>query len=69
MGEINPQVLNKYGIKQRVAVFGLKVYQLLEIESLPKKQYKPISKFPVVERDISMFVGKDTKYSDIASKH
>ena len=39
---------------------------LLEMK-LPEKQYHLISKFPVVERDLSMFIGKNTKYADIVS--
>ncbi len=66
IGEISPIVLKKYSIKQRVAVFGLKIEELIKI-SAQEKQYQPISKFPTVERDISMFVGKETKYSDIVS--
>lgn len=66
IGEISPIVLKNYGVKQRVAVFGLKVGELMKI-SAQDKQYKPISKFPSVERDISMFVGKETKYADIVS--
>ena len=64
IGEIDPIVLKKYNISCRVAAFGLKIDDLL---ALPRaeKIYHPISKYPVVGRDISMFVGKDTKYSDI----
>jgi phenylalanyl-tRNA synthetase beta chain len=65
IGEIKPQALKNYGIKQRVAVFGLKIDELMKI-GVEDRQYKPIDRFPVVERDLSMFVGKDTKYADIA---
>ena len=57
-------MLKDYGIKRRVAVFGLKIEELIKIGD-QDKQYKPISKFPTVERDISMFVGKETKFNDI----
>ena len=66
VGEINPRILENYGIKKRVAVFGIKISILLEMK-LPEKQYHLISKFPVVERDLSMFIGKNTKYADIVS--
>ncbi|MDD5489484.1 MAG: phenylalanine--tRNA ligase subunit beta [Candidatus Moranbacteria bacterium] len=66
VGEINPQILENYGIKKRVAVFGLKISVLLEMK-LPEKQYKAVSKLPIVERDLSMFVEKETKYSDIVA--
>ncbi|MDI6777839.1 MAG: phenylalanine--tRNA ligase subunit beta [Patescibacteria group bacterium] len=67
IGEISPLVAKKYGIKKRVACFGLQIDKLLELE-IKEKIYHAIAKFPIVERDISMFVGKDTKYADIASK-
>jgi phenylalanyl-tRNA synthetase beta chain len=64
IGEINPQVLAKYGIKQRVSVFGLKIEELIKISD-QDKQYELINKFPSVKRDISMFVSDDVKYADI----
>jgi phenylalanyl-tRNA synthetase beta chain len=64
IGEIHPQVLAKYGIKQRVAVFGLKISDLMEMK-LSEKRYEAIRKFPSVKRDISMFIGENIKYSDI----
>jgi phenylalanyl-tRNA synthetase beta chain len=67
IGEINPQVLAKYGIKQRVAVFGLKIEELIKISD-QEKRYEAIGKFPSVKRDISMFVGDKVKYADIKKK-
>jgi phenylalanyl-tRNA synthetase beta chain len=66
-GEINPQVLSEYKIKTRVAAFGLNVEDILDLVSF-QKEYKVISKFPSVKRDISMYVGEKTKYADIESK-
>ena len=65
--EINPQVLNEYKIKNRVTAFGLNVEDILDLASF-QKEYKSISKFPSVKRDISMFVEKDTKYNEIVTK-
>ncbi|MFA5925468.1 MAG: phenylalanine--tRNA ligase subunit beta [Parcubacteria group bacterium] len=66
IGEINPLISKKYGIKQRVAYFGLGTEELLRL--LPKETlYHSISKFPIVERDLSMFIEKDTKYADIVA--
>jgi phenylalanyl-tRNA synthetase beta chain len=64
IGEIRPQTLKAYGLKQRVALFGLKIEELMKI-SVRGKQYKSIIRFPLVERDLSMFIKKNTKYSDI----
>lgn len=66
-GEINPQVLSEYKIKTRVAAFGLNVEDILGLVSF-QKEYKAISKFPSVKRDISMYVKKDTKYNEIVTK-
>lgn len=66
IGEINPQVLKRYSIKKRVACFGLQIDKLLELKT-QEKLYRVIVKFPIVERDLSMFVGKDTKYADVVS--
>jgi phenylalanyl-tRNA synthetase beta chain len=65
--EINPQVLNEYKIKTRVAAFGLNVEDILDLVSF-QKEYKSISKFPSVRRDISMYVDGKTKYADVQSK-
>lgn len=65
--EINSQILNEYKIKTRVAAFELNVEDMLGLVSF-QKEYKAISKFPSVKRDISMFVGEKTKYADIESK-
>ncbi len=69
IGEVSPLVLRKYGIKTRVALFGLRISELIERVGYPEeKLYCPISKFPVVERDISMFISGDTKFNEIVTK-
>ncbi|MFA6193565.1 MAG: phenylalanine--tRNA ligase subunit beta [Parcubacteria group bacterium] len=67
IGEISPLVCKRYGIQSRVALFGISIAKLLDV-SAKEKIYKPISKFPSVKRDISMYVGEKTKYADIESK-
>jgi phenylalanyl-tRNA synthetase beta chain len=67
IGEINPQIAARYGIEDRIVIFFLRIDELLKIVN-PEKQYRPISRFPIVERDISMFIEKDTKYADISTK-
>lgn len=67
IGEINPLVCKRYGIQSRVALFGISITKLLGV-SAKEKEYKSISKYPSVKRDISMFVDKKTKYTDIESK-
>jgi len=64
IGEVSPVVLGKYRINQRVAVFGINIETLLDIAN-EKKFYHPISKYPSVRRDISMFVPGKVAYSQI----
>ncbi|MFA6285289.1 MAG: phenylalanine--tRNA ligase subunit beta [Parcubacteria group bacterium] len=67
LGEINPQVSSEYKIKTRVAAFELNIADILSLSSL-QKEYKSISKFPSVKRDVSMYIDEKTKYADIKSK-
>ena len=67
IGEINPTVLKRYGIKQRVAMFGLKIEKIMNI-SKGETIFQTIPKYPLVMRDISMFVDGSVKYSDIEKK-
>ena len=55
LGEISPALLEKIGIKERTAAFELDFSVLLEFAQ-EKIVYKPISKFPAVERDIAIVV-------------
>ena len=64
IAEINPRVLAQYKIKNRVAMVELDLKKLLKV--LPKeKTYQPISKFPIVSRDISMVVPSAVAYAEI----
>ena len=73
IGEVNQAVLASYKISKRLAVaeINLEVLRLLRQGSGgPKKnilEYKPINKFPVVSRDISMIVPKEIKYAEIVA--
>lgn len=52
-GEVHPAVLNTYGIDARVYVAEIKLDILLNINKR-KTIYKPLPKFPAVERDFAM---------------
>ena len=64
LGEINPFVLEGFGIHQRVVMFEFDLEELREI-SEAEREYKPISKFPAIVRDISMIVNEDIRISDV----
>lgn len=52
-GEVHPAVATDYGIEQRVYVAEIKLDVLLNINKR-KTTYKPLPKFPAVERDFAM---------------
>lgn len=69
IGEVNPIVLQKYSIKSRIAVFNIRLSEIIEKVGYPKEKiYYSISKFPIVERDISMFIQEDIVFSEIEAK-
>ena len=63
-GEVHPKVAAAYGISERVYVAEIKLDALLEINKR-KTTYKPLPKFPAVERDFAMLVDKELPVGDI----
>jgi phenylalanyl-tRNA synthetase beta chain len=57
-GEMHPAVASAYGIEEKVYVAEIKLDVLLTIEKR-KTVYKPLPKFPAVERDFAMLVDAD----------
>ena len=63
-GEVHPAVAADYNIEQRVYVAEIKLDILLAIEKR-KTVYKPLPKFPAVERDFAMLVNSEVPVGDI----
>lgn len=63
-GEVHPDVAGAYGIDCRVYVAEIKLDVLLKIEKR-KTVYKPLPKFPAVERDFAMLVDKEVPVGNI----
>ena len=63
-GEVHPTVASSYGIEERVYVAEIKLDVLLGIEKR-KTTYKPLPKFPAVERDFAMLVDSDLPVGNI----
>lgn len=63
-GEVHPVVANSYGIEERVYIAEIKLDVLLSIEKR-KTTYKPLPKFPAVERDFAMLVDADVPVGNI----
>jgi len=58
VGELHPQSLRNFGLKQDVYLFELSIDTLIKL--LPETiQSKPIPKFPAIPRDITIIVDKD----------
>ena len=63
-GEIHPQVASIYDIEQRVYVAEIDLNVLYGIEKR-KTVYKPLPKFPAVERDFAMLCDADIPIGDL----
>ncbi len=63
-GEVHPTVAANYGIEEKVYIAEIKLDVLLTIEKR-KTTYKPLPKFPAVERDFAMLVDADIPVGNI----
>ena len=60
IGEIHPDVLEKQGMDKRAVVAEVELDMLLNKE-IRAKRYKPLPKYPALERDIAVTVAKKTE--------
>ena len=63
-GEVHPAVAEKFGIEARVYVAEVKLEVLYAINRR-KTVYKPLPKFPAVERDFALLADIDTPVGDL----
>jgi phenylalanyl-tRNA synthetase beta chain len=56
---------NMFDIKQKVFFADIDFNYLLQFKSKEKIQYKEVSKFPIVKRDLAIVVSESTPYSQI----
>ncbi|MBQ8267244.1 MAG: phenylalanine--tRNA ligase subunit beta [Clostridia bacterium] len=64
LGEVHPEVAASYGIDTRVYVAEIKLDVLYAINKR-KTTYKPLPKFPAVERDFAMLCDVDIPVGDL----
>ena len=64
MGEVHPDVAEKYGIGTRCYVAELFFNVVSEMANL-EKSYRPLPKYPAVSRDIALVVDEDMAVGDI----
>ncbi|MBI3671323.1 phenylalanine--tRNA ligase subunit beta [Candidatus Azambacteria bacterium] len=64
MGEISHSILKKLDIETRVAAFEIDFSKVITIAN-EKHEYRPISKFPAVTRDLAILTDKDVQAADV----
>ncbi|MDD2387003.1 MAG: phenylalanine--tRNA ligase subunit beta [Bacteroidales bacterium] len=71
-GIISPNLLKKIDIEQEVFYAEINWSLLIELTNNVKTQYLPVSKFPIVKRDLALLIDKQVSYKqleDIAVKN
>ena len=64
LGEVHPDVAEKYGIDDRVYMAEIDLQTLYDAAKT-ERHYKPLPKFPSVSRDIAMLVPENVMVSEI----
>lgn len=64
LGEAHPDVLQNYGLAQRVYVFSVNVHRL-EAHGNPSRWMDPLPPFPNTTRDLAVVVDEDTPAGDV----
>ncbi|MDD4169796.1 MAG: phenylalanine--tRNA ligase subunit beta [Desulfotomaculaceae bacterium] len=64
IGELHPQVLEKFELPERVVAFEIDLEALFFVSGQPRV-YRPLPKFPGIERDLALVVKKETPAADI----
>lgn len=66
-GKVNKALQSKFDIKQPVFFVDLYWDEVLK-QAVQKIQYKGVSKYPAVERDLAMVVSKSMKYAEVEER-
>jgi phenylalanyl-tRNA synthetase beta chain len=64
MGSLHPDLEQQFKFKQQIFVVEIDFAELCGLVSLPVK-FQPLSRYPGVERDLSILVSKDLSYGEI----
>ena len=64
LGELHPDVLDNYGLPVKVTAFELDLDRLMALSAGPAA-FKPLPKFPGIERDMAILVKKDITAASI----
>lgn len=64
LGEVSPDTLKKFDVKEPVIYADLDVQALLS-ESRSLQRYREVSRFPAVHRDLALVLDRDVSYSQL----
>ncbi|KNF07491.1 phenylalanine--tRNA ligase beta subunit [Gottschalkia purinilytica] len=64
LGEIHPDVIENYGMKERCYIAEIDFELIVSLSNLERK-YSPLPKYPAVTRDIALVVDKDILVREI----
>ncbi|OPX86678.1 MAG: Phenylalanine--tRNA ligase beta subunit [Pelotomaculum sp. PtaB.Bin104] len=64
IGELHPDVLEKYDLPERVVAFEIELEALLAVSG-QTRVYRPLPKFPGIDRDLAIVVSKETRAGDV----
>lgn len=64
LGEINREILKKFDILENVIIFDID-FEKLQREAIEEVEYRPVSLFPSVIRDIAILVPLETKVIEL----
>lgn len=64
-GEVKKFILEKFGIKQPVYFAGMDWNYISALASSQKKAVKELPKYPAVQRDLALIVGKELAWSSV----
>ncbi len=67
LGEINPRILSRLELKEKVFVFDFDFDKLIKL-AWEEQEYKPISPYPSSVRDLAVLVPKGTKVIEVMNK-
>ena len=67
IGEVHPRILTKWGIKERLTVWGLN-YDLISKQAAKEKIYIPISKYPAIVEDLTITIPEDALIGEVINK-
>ncbi len=67
ISELHPKVLQTFELQGRIGVFEINIDEIIEAVNFDKR-FEPISNYQSIKRDLSFWVNKEVKYSEIENQ-